>query len=55
MSAHKAVDELSRDHINELKQFSSPTPPVELSLRCTLYYLEEAKVDWLKLRKRSQT
>lgn len=51
MSAHKAVDELSRDHINELKQFSSPTPPVELTLRCTLYYLGEAKPDWPKAQK----
>jgi len=55
MSAHKAVDELSRDHINELKQFSSPTPPVELTLPAPSTTSGKRSPTGPRLRRRSQT
>ena len=46
LSALQAVNELSKDDINELKKVNNPVPAVELALRCTLIYLGYHKPDW---------
>ena len=46
VAAEKAVNELSRDDINELKQVKSPPPAVEPALQATLIYLGHHKYDW---------
>ena len=46
ISAIKAVNELNKDDITELKKVSHPVPAVELALKCTLLYLGVQKPDW---------
>ena len=47
IAAEKAVDELSRDDITELKLTKSPNAAVKLALECTLAYLGYSnKFDW---------
>ena len=46
ISAIKAVNELNKDDITELKKVNNPVPAVELALRCTLIYLGYTKQDW---------
>jgi len=45
-AANRAVDELKKDDITELKAFKSPNEMTVLSLKCTLLYLNIAKPDW---------
>lgn len=45
-AAEKAVNELSKDDITELKKVSSPNPAVLLALECTLVYLGYKNHDW---------
>ena len=51
LNAHKAVNELSRADIDELKKVNNPIPAVELALRCTLTYLGHHKIDWALAQK----
>jgi len=46
VAAEKAVNELSRDDINELKAVKQPPPAVEPALQATLIYLGHTKYDW---------
>ena len=46
VSAIKAVNELNKDDITELKKVNNPVPAVELALRCTLIYLGYTKQDF---------
>jgi len=46
LNALKAVNDLSRDDIGELKKVNNPVPAVELALRCTMIYLGYNKPDW---------
>jgi predicted nucleic acid-binding Zn-ribbon protein len=39
VAAEKAVNELSKDDITELKKVSNPIKAVSLALECTLVYL----------------
>jgi len=38
-AAIKAVSELNKDDISELKKVNNPVPAVEIALKCTLTYL----------------
>lgn len=52
LAAEKAVNELSKDDITELKKTSSPNSAVKLALECTLAYLGNmGKFDWPKTQK----
>jgi hypothetical protein len=49
MAAEKAVNELHRDDITELKMTKAPNSAVKLALECTLAYLGNmGKFDWPK-------
>mgnify|MGYP006126786733 FL=1 len=52
MAAEKAVSELSKDDITELKKTIAPNSAVKLALECTLVYLGNlGKFDWPKTQK----
>ena len=46
VTAEKAVNELSKDDITELKKVSNPIKAVYLALECTLVYLGYKSFDW---------
>jgi hypothetical protein len=46
LASEKAISELSKDDINELKKVNNPVPAVLLALECTLIYLGFTKLDW---------
>ena len=46
LSAIKAVAELSKDDIAELKKVNRPTDAVQLALKCTLVFLKAPATDW---------
>jgi len=45
-SALRAVNELNKDDINELKKVNNPVAAVDMALKCTLLYLGFSKPDW---------
>lgn len=51
MVAEKAVNELSKDDITELKKVNNPIKAVLLALECTLIYLGYKNVDWKTAQK----
>ncbi len=51
LAADKAVSELSKDDITELKKVNNPIPAVQLALECTLTYLGSNKLDWATAQK----
>jgi len=50
-AAIRAVSELNKDDISELKKVNNPVPAVELALKCTLTYLGYTKIDWALAQK----
>ncbi len=44
--AERAVGELTKDHISELKILKAPPEVVELALRCVFIYLGHGRLDW---------
>jgi hypothetical protein len=46
IAAEKAVGELGKDDITELKKVNNPIPAVQLALECTLIYLGYKNLDW---------
>lgn len=44
--AEKAVNDLNKDNITELKTFKQPPEVVELAIRCVFLYLGYPKTDW---------
>lgn len=44
--AERAVGELNKDNITELKTFKSPPEVVEIALRCVFLYLGYPRQDW---------
>lgn len=50
-AANKAVAELSKDDVTELKKTQNPNSATELTLRCILTYLGYSKVDWGQAQK----
>jgi hypothetical protein len=51
LASEKAISELSKDDINELKKVNNPVPAVLLALECTLIYLGFTKLDWSTAQK----
>lgn len=50
-AANKAVNELSKDDVGELKKVQNPNSSTELTLKCILTYLGYQKVDWGQAQK----
>jgi len=46
IAAEKAVDELSKDDITELKKVNNPIKAVHMALECTLIYLGYKQFEW---------
>ncbi len=44
--AEKAVGELNKDNITELKTFKSPPAVVELAIKCVFFYLGYPPQEW---------
>jgi len=51
LAAEKAVNELSKDDIGELKKVNNPIKAVSLALECTLVYLGYKSCDWKTAQK----
>ena len=51
VAAEKAVNELNKDDITELKKVNNPIKAVSLALECTLVYLGYKSCDWKTAQK----